>query len=94
MPRKKLNRDISMNVCRNIWLGCAEATFLMSKKEEDRLTLVEKIQLKLHLGVCSFCGRFQKQVKFFTGNAPHTHEHLHTGMSNEKKAAIKELLKD
>ena len=65
----------------------------MSKKEEGKLTFKEKIQLKLHLRICDFCTRFQQQVKFFTGNAPHSHEHLHISMSNEKKQAIKTLLK-
>lgn len=65
----------------------------MSKQEEGRLTPIEKIQLKLHLGICDYCTRFQKQVKFFAGNATHTHEHIDHKMSDEKKAAIKNLLK-
>jgi hypothetical protein len=83
-----------MSAFRFIWLGCQKATFLISKKEEGRLMLIEKIQLKLHLSICDFCTRFQKQVKFFASNAPHLHEHVHTPLSEEKKQAIKELLKD
>jgi hypothetical protein len=83
-----------MSAFRFIWLGCKKATFLMSKKEEGRLTVIESIQLKLHLRICDFCTRFQKQAKFFTANAPHTHEHLHISMSDEKKQAIKKQLKD
>lgn len=66
----------------------------MSKQEERKLTFIEKIQLKLHLSICDFCTRFQTQVKFFTGNALHTHEHVHTSMRDEKKEMIKEMLKD
>ncbi len=66
----------------------------MSKKEEGKLTFKEKTQLRLHLRICDFCTRFQKQVKLFTGNALHTHEHLHVSMRDEKKQAIQELLTD
>ena len=66
----------------------------MSKKEEGRLTVTEKMQLKLHLSICNFCTRFQKQVTFFTSNASHLHEHLPAPLREEKKQAIKELLKD
>jgi hypothetical protein len=83
-----------MSAFKFIWLGCKKATFLMSKKEEGKLTAIEKIQLKLHLGICSFCTRFQKQTNFFTKHAMHTHEHLPGTLSPQKKEAIKLLLKD
>lgn len=79
---------------RAIWLSCERATFLMGKKEEGKLTLKEKIQLKLHLRICDFCSRFQKQVRFFTTHASHTHLHTHHHMREEAKLAIKEQLKD
>lgn len=66
----------------------------MGKKEEGKLTFKEKIQLRLHLGICGFCTRFQQQVRFFTGNATHMQEHLHAKMSETGKEKIKELLKD
>lgn len=79
---------------RAIWLSCERATFLMGKKEEGKLTLKEKIQLKLHLRICDFCSRFQKQVRFFTHHAPHAHLHTQHHMREEAKLAIKELLKE
>ena len=94
MPRKKLDGYKLMPWYRAIWLGCDKATFLLGKKEEGQLTLKENIQLRLHLRICSFCTRFQKQVQFFTKNAMHTHEHLPQNMREEKKVAIKGLLKD
>jgi len=66
----------------------------MSKKEEGKLTFKEKIQLKLHLSICDFCTRFQKQVRLFTSNAAHSQEHIHAKMSDGRKETIKELLKD
>ncbi|MBL0358030.1 MAG: hypothetical protein IPP72_14675 [Chitinophagaceae bacterium] len=66
----------------------------MSKKEEGKLTPIESVQLKLHLRICDFCSRFQKQAKFFTSHAMHTHEHLPATLSEEKKEVIRSLMKD
>jgi len=66
----------------------------MSKQEEGKLTLIERTQLKLHLGICDFCTRFQQQTKFFTGHAHHSHEHNHITLSKEKKEQIRSMLKD
>lgn len=76
-----------------IWLSCKQATFLMSKKEEGKISFKERVQLRLHLSICDFCTRFQKQTAFFTKNAPHTHEHVDAKLSDEKKTEIKELMK-
>jgi hypothetical protein len=83
-----------MSAFRFIWLSCKKATFLMSKKEEGKLTLIEALQLKTHLGICDFCTRFQKQTKFFTSHAHHVHEHSNATLSAEKKLEIQSLLKD
>jgi hypothetical protein len=66
----------------------------MSKKEEGRLTPLEKIQLKIHLNICDFCTRFEKQTKFFSKNAAHLHDHSSAKLSDQKKQEIKSLLKD
>lgn len=66
----------------------------MSKQEEGKLTLIERTQLKLHLGICDFCTRFQQQTKLFTSHAHHSHEHNIPTLSAEKKQAIKAMLKD
>lgn len=77
-----------------IWLSCKQATFLMSKKEEGKISLKERIQLRLHLSLCDFCTRFKQQTGFFTKKAFHIHEHLDTPMSDQKKEEIKALMKD
>lgn len=77
-----------------IWLSCKKATFLISKKEEGKLTALELMQLKMHLGICAFCTRFQQQTKFFTGKTQHSHQHTAAKLSDEKKEQIKLLLKD
>jgi len=79
---------------RAIWLSCEQATFLMSKKEEGKLSLKEKIQLRLHLRICDFCTRFQQQVRFFTRHAAHSHEHTSAILREEKKEEIRELMRE
>lgn len=37
---------------------------LMSESMERPLELREKLQLKLHLIVCTWCARYLKQIKF------------------------------
>lgn len=83
-----------MGIFNFIHLGCKKATFLLSKREEGRLTPLQKIQLKFHLGICDFCTRFEKQTGFFIKNTTHSHIHSHHTLSEEKKQQIKLLLKD
>lgn len=47
---------------RHLMVNCREATFLMSKKEEGKLSLKEKFDLAMHTSMCSFCRRFEKQA--------------------------------
>ncbi|MBG9375679.1 zf-HC2 domain-containing protein [Panacibacter sp. DH6] len=42
-------------------ITCKQATILISKKEEGRLSLLQRIQLYQHLWICSLCRLFQKQ---------------------------------
>ncbi len=94
MPGKKLDWYRLMSAFKFIWLSCEKATFLMSKKEEGKLSVTERIQLKLHLGICDFCSRFQKQTAFISRHADHLHHHHPATLSPEKKEAIIALLKD
>lgn len=48
-------------------ITCKQATMLISKKEEGRLSLLQRIQLYQHLWICSLCRLFEKQTGFFSG---------------------------
>jgi hypothetical protein len=50
-----------MNKLKKIQYNCKQATFLIEKKQTGRLTLREKLELKIHLAGCSVCRIFQKQ---------------------------------
>ncbi|MBC7587994.1 MAG: zf-HC2 domain-containing protein [Chitinophagaceae bacterium] len=72
-------------------ITCAIATLLVSKKEDGKLSFLEKIQLRLHLSICSFCRLFAKQSFLIGNNAKHAH--TTACLTNEQKEKIKELIK-
>ncbi len=47
-------------------ISCYESTYLISKKQEDSLSLAEKVQLSMHLMFCKYCNRFAKQTNMIT----------------------------
>ena len=50
----------NLNVMLN--LHCDRASQLLSARHERRLTLPERIGLRLHLGICGPCRRFARQI--------------------------------
>ncbi|HYP32920.1 MAG TPA: zf-HC2 domain-containing protein [Burkholderiaceae bacterium] len=43
--------------------NCREVTRLVLERENRRLTLVERIAVRFHLGICVMCTRFTGQVR-------------------------------
>lgn len=43
-------------------ISCREATRLELQREDRRLSLVERLMLRLHQRACSRCRRFARQV--------------------------------
>ena len=75
-------------------ISCKKASFLISKKEENKLSWFEKIKLQGHLTICSVCRRFEQQIGFIGKNAKNIHENFHSALSAEAKEKIKAVLKD
>jgi len=79
----------------SVMLSCDKATFLITKKEYQKLSCMENLQLKMHLMGCKFCRAFNKQNAVIT-------EKLHTliedppqaELSAKKKAVIEKVLTD
>ena len=69
-------------------ISCKQATDFISRKEEGKLSPVQRMQLWLHLGVCTFCKLFYKQNKIITQQATHLHEHTTAQLSNAEKETI------
>ena len=42
-------------------INCKEATFLMAKKEEGKLSFMGRMKLSVHTSMCSLCKKFEKQ---------------------------------
>jgi len=45
-------------------LRCKEATHLISQQQDRQLAAGERLQLKLHLAMCSGCRNFRAQMNF------------------------------
>ena len=46
------------------WLKYRDAARLASQAMDQRLTLGERVALRVHLAICDGCTNFQKQVEF------------------------------
>ncbi len=55
-----------MNIKGKIMISCHDATFLISKKQEGKLSVSEQMKLSLHLMYCKNCNRLAKQTKQIT----------------------------
>ena len=47
-----------------IRLSCKEASRLISQGMDRRLSFLERIAVRLHVGICDACTRFARQVEF------------------------------
>ncbi|SFH19933.1 hypothetical protein [Pedobacter insulae] len=54
-------KELSKTDLTKIAYDCRKATFLIEKQQIYKITLREKMELKLHLTGCSICVTFMKQ---------------------------------
>ncbi|MES2006180.1 MAG: zf-HC2 domain-containing protein [Bacteroidota bacterium] len=71
-------------------ISCKKATYLVSKKEESRLSWLERIQLRGHMTICSFCRKFEQQTGFIGRMIGH--DHVHATLTPETKQKMQEAL--
>lgn len=50
-----------MNTMSKPFLSCKNATEFVEKKQHEKLTFKEGLQLKLHLMMCKICSAYEKQ---------------------------------
>lgn len=72
--------------------SCKKATYLVSKKEEGKLTWLESLRLRSHLSICSLCRRFEKQSAFIGRMAKEAAQQL--TLPAESKSRIRKTLED
>jgi len=73
-------------------ISCKKATYLLSKKEENKLSWFEVFKLRGHLTICSLCRKFEQQTSLIGFTAKHGHEQA--VLSVEAKEKMKTVLKD
>lgn len=71
-------------------ISCKKATYMVSQKEENRLSWWESWQLRAHLGICSVCRKFEQQSGFIGRMARQVT--MHETLSPEKKEKIQAAL--
>ncbi len=47
-----------------IMLSCKKTTQRLSEAQDRGMSMAEKLQLKMHLAMCSGCSNFSKQLDF------------------------------
>ncbi len=72
--------------------SCKKSTFLITKKEEKKLSVWEDVQLSIHLFFCKWCKRFQKQNHLLSVSAKHIH--VDVRLSAEARQKIADHLKN
>ncbi len=56
-----------------VMITCSDATLYVSKREEGKLSLPNRLKLFLHLVICKFCRLFEKQSRFIIHEIKHRH---------------------
>ncbi|GAC1398165.1 MAG: hypothetical protein NVSMB63_18410 [Sediminibacterium sp.] len=75
-----------------LMISCKKATYLISKKEEGKLSWLEKVRLRGHLTICSLCRLFERQTGFISRNVRHLHSP--DKLSEESKQKMTDSLKN
>ncbi len=70
-------------------ITCKKATLLIIKKEEKKLSWLERWQLRGHLTICSLCRKFEIQSAFISRIAKEYLQSVHL-LGEEKKEKIQE----
>ncbi len=86
-----------MEIDNKIMITCKESTFLISKKQQDKLSRAEKMKLQLHLMMCKHCRKFAEQISFIQKGIKRLRLKIEAQSANitlsvEQKAKIKEAL--
>jgi len=71
-------------------ISCKKATYLVSKKEQGKINIFDRIALKVHFKICDLCKRFEEQTVFIVKNAKH--QETEEKLSEEVKTRIVEKI--
>lgn len=82
---------------KKLMITCDQATTICDKSQYHEATILEKLQLNIHLLICRFCVLYVKQnlimTKIFKMKAKNCKHHL-LRISDEDKAILKKQIQD
>jgi hypothetical protein len=77
-------------------LTCKEVSRLLSQSMDQPLPRMKRIELRIHLWLCSACSNFDKQLKFLrqvVNRLDDEHQSGHAGLSSEARERIKKAVR-
>lgn len=75
-------------------ISCKKATELITKREDRSLSQHERLQLRLHLGICSLCRQYLQQTSMIVRVLKKITGSEKIVMSEQKKDELRKLLND
>jgi hypothetical protein len=61
-------KQFFMEQMANMMIACEKAAFLVSKRQDEKLTCKENFNLTIHLAACKFCSLYAKQINAISHN--------------------------
>jgi len=95
-------KQFLMEQMANMMIACEKAAFLVSKRQDEKLTCKENFNLTIHLATCKFCSLYAKQInaisenikeKKFTPGSPHQELTLDPTRKKEMETLVNNKLK-
>lgn len=78
---------------KNLMITCKQATHYISIKEENKLSILDRLKLSMHLMICKFCALFARQNKFIVSQIKNVHP-TETLSEMEKESIHKNILEN
>lgn len=75
-------------------ISCKEATYLTSKKEQGKISIVERMKLSFHFMMCKFCKMFAVQNDIIVHHAKRMEEVLSATDTSMLPDTVKEHIKN
>lgn len=78
---------------KKVMITCREATEMIAKKEEGRVSFESRMQLWYHLFLCKWCRAFKKQDKYIADHFSNLDENNFQELlsESEKNAMIEKM---
>lgn len=75
-----------------LMISCKEATYQLGLMEAGKLSRAGKIRVQMHLAICKYCRRFEKQTTLIKNECKHLHSQESLPALAEEK--LRQLFKE